>query len=272
MLRQRIPPYRDFRLTTSELKEWIVRDVKASLFVLLGAVAVVLLIACVNVANLLLSRALARRRELALRTAIGGSRGALVRQLALESVPVAAAGSLLGLLLATWGLAVVRTLDLSRIPRLAETQLDTRVLLVTLAVSLATALFFGIVPSLSATRCDLQRDLNEIGRGGGPGVRAGRLRSVLVVTEVALAVPLAVPLAVGAILLVRTFRNLSDVNPLTFAVISACTARTTTIRPTCPCSRCGRWTAAISARSVSRFAAADTSTKETTKTRLRLQS
>ena len=191
------------------LHERFVGDVRPVLIVLLGAVCFLLLIACVNVANLLLARAAARQKEIAIRTAIGARRWRIVRQLLTESVMLAVVGGALGLLLAVWGIQALVALSPGNIPRLGEVSLDGRVLASTFGVSLVTGILFGLFPALQAANPNLNETLKEGGRGTTEGGRGGRARRVLVVAEVALAM---VPL-VGAGLMVKSFMRLQDVNP-----------------------------------------------------------
>jgi putative ABC transport system permease protein len=192
------------------LPEQITRKVRPILLILLGAVGFVLLIACANVANLMLARAVGRRRETALRAALGAGRGRLVRQLLTESLLLSGVAGLLGLGLASWALRFLVSAAGDSIPRAAEVRLDGTVLWVTALLSLATGLAFGILPALQASRVELVEALKET-RGGSPSRRSARTRSVLVVAEIAV----SVVLLVGAGLLVRSLALLREV-PLGF--------------------------------------------------------
>jgi putative ABC transport system permease protein len=200
----------DFGVVAEPLREDLVGEVSGGLYILFGAVACVLLIAIANVANLLLARATVRAKEIALRTALGASRARIVRQLLTESLVLSALGGLLGLIFAAWGTELLVRLVPQNIPRIAEISLDGTVLGFTFVVSLITGVLFGLAPAFQASRLDLQSALNESGRGGSAGgsVRH-RLRSVLVIAEVAI----ALLLLTGAGLLLQSFARLSRVDP-----------------------------------------------------------
>lgn len=195
------------------LQELMVRDTRSSLYVLLGAVGLVLLIACANVANLLLIRATARKRELATRSALGAGRWQIIRQLLTESLVISLTGGILGLLLGFGGVRFLLAINPGSIPRIGEdgsaVTVDLNVLLFTLGVSLLTGILFGLVPAISASRKSLAAILNESSNRAGVGFRSGKVRSVLVVSEMAL----ALVLVIGAALLIRTFMKLQSVDP-----------------------------------------------------------
>jgi putative ABC transport system permease protein len=192
------------------LAEVMVGSVRPALLVLLGAVTLVLLIACVNVANLLLAQGWARSREIALRRTLGASLPRLTRQFLAESLLLAAAGGALGVLLAVWGLDLLLQLAPSDLPRLGTVQVDSGVLAVAIAVTMVVALVFGILPTLQARRIDLHGALQGSGsRGATGGVANRRVRDLLVAAEVAL----SVVLVVGAGLLIRSLGKLQSVDP-----------------------------------------------------------
>ncbi len=195
------------RLRIIPLLENYVRDVRRALWVLFGAVGFVLLIACANIANLLLARATTRRKELAVRAALGAGRWRIVRQLLTESLLLAVVGGGLGLLLAQWGVHFILKVSPDAIPRAQEIGLDNRVLLFTIGLSILTGLIFGLIPAWQASRVDVNETLKETGRGAS-GSRQW-LRGSLVITEVAA----ALVLLVGAGLLIRSFYRLQQVNP-----------------------------------------------------------
>ena len=191
-----------------DLHEHTVTDVRLSLLVLLGAVALVLLIACANVANLLLVRGAARHKELAIRSSIGATRGRLLRQLIVEQVALATASAVAGVLLAAWLLRVLLSIIPDALPAHADVSLDRVVMTFALALAALTPLLFGLLPAIQASRPDLRALMSAGGRQGG-GAPARRTRTALVVAEIAL----AMTLLVGAGLLVRSFVNLTDQSP-----------------------------------------------------------
>lgn len=203
------PQSDSFGATLYPLKEQVVGGMKPLLLILSGAVALVLLIACANLATMLLARATAREREMAIRVAVGASRARLLRQALTESVGLAILGGAVGILLAIWAIDLVKSIGVQTIPRLSEVHIDLTVLLVTLAIAIGTGLLFGLVPGLASGRSDLTEALKEGGRGSTSGRRHNRLRNALVIAEVAL----ALVLLTGAGLLLKSFVRLQNVNP-----------------------------------------------------------
>jgi predicted permease len=195
------------------VRQALVRDVRSSLMVLAGAVSFVLLIACANVANLLLVRAAGRKREIAIRTAIGGSRGRIIRQMLSESVMLSLIGGIFGLILGIIGIRALLAINTAGLPRVGEdgalVGVDWRVLGFTLLVSLGTGMLFGLIPALQGSSADLSSTLKETSGRTGTGFRQNKARAVLVVVEVAL----ALILLVGSALLIRTAVALGRVEP-----------------------------------------------------------
>ena len=205
-----LPPGAGFGVAS--LQESTIGDTRLPLLVLLGAVGFVLLIACANVANLLLARGSARKREFATRAALGAGRGQIIRQLLIESLTLSLSGGLLGLVFGFLGVRLLLSINPGDIPRIGEdgsaVTLDLHVLLFTLAVAVLTGILFGLVPAISASRPNLVATLNENGSRSGIGFRNGKLRSILVIAEMAT----ALVLVIGAALLIRTFLKLQGVN------------------------------------------------------------
>ncbi len=191
------------------LQDRLVQNVRPALLLLLGAVSFVLLIACVNVANLLLARAASRGREIAIRTSMGASRWRIVRGLLTESVLIAVTGGALGLLVASAALGPLLHMAEGSVPQIVSVGLDRSVLLFTLAVSVLTGLVFGIVPALRTGKIDLRETLNEGSRGSTTGRGHHRILGALVATEIAV----ALLLLIGSGLLLRSFSRLQEVSP-----------------------------------------------------------
>lgn len=199
--------------SVESLREALVQNVRESLTVLAVAVGLVLLIACSNVANLLLARAIGRKREIAIRAAIGAGRGRLIRQLLTESVLLSAAGAVLGSAFGVLGIRALLSVNTANLPRVgrdgALVTMDWRVLAFTLLAAMVTALLFGLIPAIQSSRVDLNATLREGGGRSGSGFRQNKARTILVIGEVAL----AVVLVVGAALLIRTSLALAAVKP-----------------------------------------------------------
>jgi putative ABC transport system permease protein len=190
------------------LHDLIVNSVRQTVFVLFGAVLVVLLIACANVANLLLARSSVRAREMVVRSAVGASRGRLIRQLLTESALLGIVAGLLGVWLARFGVLALVALAPATFPRLSDVRVDSVVLVFALSVALLASLLFGVAPALHLSKVRLSEGLRQGGKGSSTGARTGAARSVLVVVEIAL----AVVLVVGAGVLIRSFIALSSVD------------------------------------------------------------
>jgi putative ABC transport system permease protein len=211
--RERGEKDQDWRFLVQPLRDSVVGDARSSLLILLGACGLVLLIACANVANLQLARAPGRKREFAVRAALGAGRRRIIRQLLTESVLLSVTGGVLGAILGFAGVRALLVFSPPGLPRIGEdgsaVGVDWRVLAFTLTVSLATGILFGLFPAFSAAGTDVNSTLKESSNRAGTGFREGKVRSMLIISEVSLALVLLVP----ATLLIRTFRALHHVDP-----------------------------------------------------------
>ena len=200
---------KNVRTLVNRVQDQIVQNVRPALLMLTGAVALLLLIACANVANLLLARAVDRQKELALRIALGASRFRIVRQLVVESIVLAVAGSLAGIFVATWAISLLSATTVTGLPRSQNIAMDWTIVLFAFGLAVVTGIIFGLAPALHATQVPVQQSLNEEGRGSSGSSRQRRIRSALVVAEVGL----ALVLLVGAGLLLRSFQSLTRIDP-----------------------------------------------------------
>jgi putative ABC transport system permease protein len=191
------------------LHDQVVGQMRTGLGILLGAVVFVLLIACANLATMLLARASARERELAIRVALGAGRWRLLRQMLTESVLLAAAGAAIGIFLSVWGLELLKEIGARTIPRLAEVDVDLVVLIVTTVVAVGTGILFGLIPAFASAKPELTEVLKEGGRSSTTGARRNQVRNSLVVAEIAL----ALVLLVGAGLLLKSYARVQNIDP-----------------------------------------------------------
>ncbi|HEV2498066.1 MAG TPA: ABC transporter permease [Terriglobia bacterium] len=203
------PPRIGYGIKVVQLKPDLIGSTGKFLFVLLAAVGFVLLIACANVANLMLTRASARSREIAVRAALGASRLRIVRQLLTESVLLALAGGAIGLWLAVWGVQLLKSIGPANVPRLSHADMNGWVLLFTAGIALATGILFGLAPALQSSKTSLHESLKESGRSSSGSMARQRVRSLLVIGEVAF----TLVLLAGGVLMIKSFVHLLNVNP-----------------------------------------------------------
>src|SRR6185503_9283819 len=209
-LEQQFPEFNTkWGITVVPLRMQFSGEIRKPLLILLGAVGFVLLIACANVANLLLARAASRKREIALRAGLGASRWRIARQLLTESVLLSVFGGGLGLLLAIWGTRALLSLSPPELIDLRGTTVNLPVLVFTIVLTLITGIVFGLAPALEAARFDLSEPLKESGKGVAGGTRALRMRNAFVIAQVAM----ALVLLVGAGLLLKSLNRLQSVEP-----------------------------------------------------------
>ena len=200
---------RNVRALVTRVQDQLVANIRPAIFLLTGAVVLVLLIACANVANLMLARAVDRQKEIAVRIALGAGRLRIVRQLIVESIVLSCVGGIAGLLVTSWVISFLTGSAVAGLPRVHNIAIEWRVVVFALALAIATGVIFGLVPALHATRTPIRASLNEESRGGSGGARQRKLHSSLVVLEIGL----ALVLLIGAGLLLRSFARLTNVSP-----------------------------------------------------------
>lgn len=208
-LEQAYPENQGIGAKVVPLSEQVVGNSKVALLVLMGAVGLVLLIACANIANLLLTRSSARRKEIAIRIALGATRGHVVRQLLVEALLLSLTSAIAGTLLSLWGVKAILALSRQNLPRLNEVGIDLTVLAFTVAIALLTSLLFGLTPALQASKINLVQALKDGSRGVSGGQRASRVRGLLVIAEVAL----SLVLLIGAGLMIKSLAHLLKIDP-----------------------------------------------------------